>query len=181
MPRAEVISSGGRGEAAPRPSSAPAEELAALPQLSLHELRVRWRKLHRTTPPPHLTRPLLLRMVAYKLQANALGDLDRETARFLDRVAQKLTKGARQKGLVPPVSEKGMLKAGAVLVREHDGALHRVTVLEAGFSWQDRTYRSLSEVARAITGTNWNGPRFFGLRDGPKTTRTSSAPEEAHP
>jgi hypothetical protein len=56
-------------------------------------------------------------------------------------------------------------------MREHAGTLHRVVVLEDGFSWKGATYRSLSEVARAITGTNWNGPRFFGLRDRPQPAR----------
>jgi hypothetical protein len=63
------------------------------------------------------------------------------------------------------------LKPGALLVREHAGVQHRVTVVEAGFAWNGATYKSLSEIARAITGTNWNGPRFFGLRDRTSTRR----------
>ena len=67
----------------------------------------------------------------------------------------------------PPVSDARPLKIGAEFVREHDGVLHRVRVVEGGYAWSGTTYRSLSEAARAITGTRWNGPRFFGLRDRP--------------
>jgi hypothetical protein len=139
--------------------------LATLATLDLHGLRVRWRKLFRKEAPAHLTRALLLRILAYRIQANAFGDLDRETARFLDRIARQRRAG--DKSPVLPVAETRTLKAGAQLVREHDGVLHRVTVVEGGYAWSGTTYRSLSEVARAITGTRWNGPRFFGLRDRP--------------
>jgi Protein of unknown function (DUF2924) len=72
---------------------------------------------------------------------------------------------------IPPLPERRSLKPGTELVREHAGALHRVVVLADGFAWNGARYRSLSEVARAITGTNWNGPRFFGLRDKAKPAR----------
>ena len=65
---------------------------------------------------------------------------------------------------VPPVPDRRGLKPGTILVREHAGVLHRVVVMENGFAWEGKTFRSLSEAAQAITGTNWNGPRFFGLR-----------------
>jgi hypothetical protein len=177
---APAQANGAGGGAAPA-ASALTQELLSLKQLDLDELRVRWRKLYRATPPAHLTRPLLLRMVAYKIQANAFGDLDRETARFLDRIAQQLRKGNSQKGIVPPVSEKGLLKPGTVLVREHAGVLHKVTVLECGFSWKGGSYKSLSEAARAITGTTWNGPRFFGLREDEKPPRPGDKSVEARP
>lgn len=141
-------------------------QVAALAGLDLHELRVRWRKMFRSTAPEHLPRYLLLRILAYKLQAKLLGDLDPGTLRFLRTISQR---GGRGKGraAVPPVPEVRSLKSGTVLVREHGGTLHRVTVVDGGFHWGEGTYASLSEVARAITGTRWNGPRFFGLRDGP--------------
>ncbi len=142
-----------------------AAEIAALGELGIDDLRVRWRKLFRKTAPAHLPRSLLLRMVAYRIQADVFGDLDRETVRFLDRIAKQRRPGA--KCPVPPVSEARTLKIGAELVRDHDGMLHRVRVVEGGYAWSGTTYRSLSEVARAITGTRWNGPRFFGLRDRP--------------
>jgi len=150
------------------------QELASLPGLSLDELRVRWRKLFRSTAPAHLPKFLLVRIVAYKLQAQANSDLDRETVRLLARIARE-QKRAAKKGIVPPISERGRLKPGTLLIREHGGVLHKVTVVEGGFSWGETTYGSLSEVARAITGTNWNGPRFFGLRDTPITARLAKA------
>ncbi|MCO5091731.1 DUF2924 domain-containing protein [Bosea sp. (in: a-proteobacteria)] len=140
-------------------------QLAALTSSDLHQLRVQWRKLMRNEAPAHLTRSLLLRILAYKVQELAYGGLDRESVRYLDRIAERLAAG--DPNPVPPVPDprRGRLRPGTLLEREHGGTLHRVSVIEAGFSWQGRTYQSLSEVARAITGTNWNGPRFFGLRD----------------
>ena len=147
--------------------------LAALEGLDVHALRVRWRKVFRTIAPAHLPRSLLLRIIAYKIQANAFGDLDRETARYLDGIARDYEKrrcaGERRSHKdpppIPPVLDRHSLKPGTILAREHGGVLHRVIVGEGAFSWNDASYKSLSEVARAITGTNWNGPRFFGLRD----------------
>jgi hypothetical protein len=158
-----------------------AADVARLGDLDLHELRVRWRKLFRKEAPPHLSRFLLHRMLAYRIQANAYGDLDRETIRFLDRIAKQRAKGT--KSLIPPVEDTraGRLKAGTVLVREHDGALHQVTVVQDGFAWNGIIYDSLSAVARAITGTNWNGPRFFGLRDRKRPQTPQSARAEARP
>ncbi len=157
------------------------EEVAALAALDLDALRGRWRKAFRAPAPAHLPRYLLLRIIAYRVQANALGDLDRETVRFLDAVAQDWQKrraagntNSKRPPPIPPVPDKRSLKPGTILAREHEGELHRVMVLDQGFAWNGATYRSLSEVARAITGTNWNGPRFFGLRD--KAKPSSLAP-----
>lgn len=149
-----------------------AAELEALKQLDLHELRVRWRKLCRGPVPNHISRPLLLRIVAYKLQAWVHGDLDAETARYLKEItkarAKRLRAGekrkAKQPSSVPPVPPSLGFKAGTLIGREFNGAMHRVTIVEDGFSWNGETYKSLSEIARIITGTRWNGPRFFGLR-----------------
>ena len=105
----------------------------------------------------HLSRALLHRVLAYRVQADALGDLDRETARALDRLWVD-TDGA------VAMPERPGTKPGTLLVREWEGTLQRVMVLERGFAWNGQTYDSLSGVARAITGTAWNGPRFFGLR-----------------
>jgi hypothetical protein len=173
--------------AAPPTSDAPdvSAQIAALGDLDLHGLRLRWRKLFRKPAPPHLPRYLLLRIIAYRIQANAFGDLDRETVRFLDRIAReretRRAKGELRRNKapppIPPVPEKRSLKLGTILVREHEGVLHRVIVVDGGFAWNETTYRSLSEVARAITGTNWNGPRFFGLRDKSKLARVTPHPE----
>ena len=147
-------------------------EIAGLKELDLEGLRKRWRKLFRAAAPPHLPKYLLFRVLAYRIQANALGDLDRESVRFLDALARESELRRAQPGYrrskapppVPPVPDRRGLKPGTILVREHAGLLHRVMTMEAGFAWNGVTYRSLSEVAQAITGTNWNGPRFFGLR-----------------
>ena len=158
---------------APDPAPDPSRDLALLNGLDIHELRSCWRQCLRTTPPQNLTRPLLLRLLAYRMQARMFGDLDPATAKFLDRIARD---NARRRDAadrpkpkavppVPPVPKDRSLKPGTLLVREHAGVLHRVMVMADGFAWNGVTYASLSEVARAITGTRWNGPRFFGLRD----------------
>lgn len=165
------------------------DELSRLAGCNLDDLRVRYRQLARKGAPSHLPRWLLLRMVAYRLQANVLGDLDAETARYLDRVAkdQARTKaeraaegGAKSTAkrtasatiTIAPVPNR--LRPGTQLVREFNGDLHRVIVLETGFSWGGRAFSSLSEVARAITGTSWNGPAFFGLRPRNSTKQSAS-------
>jgi hypothetical protein len=145
-------------------------EIAGLKELDLKGLRVRWRRLFRAAPPPHLPKYLLFRVLAYRIQANALGDLDRESVRYLDAVARESEQRRAKAGYrrspppVPPVPDRRGLKPGTILVREHGGVLHRVVVMENGFAWEGKSFRSLSEAAQAITGTNWNGPRFFGLR-----------------
>ena len=137
------------------------DEIAHLRDLDLRGLRARWHSVFRRKAPDHLPRHLLYRMIAYRLQAERLGDLDRDTQRFLDRVAARtrngdelLAKGDRRPGLQP----------GTILVREWDGKSQRVVVLDQGYAWNGTTYRSLTEIAFAITGTRWSGPRFFGLR-----------------
>lgn len=148
------------------------QQLAELSALDLQDLRACWRKLLRTQP-PQLSRPLLLRLLAYRLQARAYGDLDRETVRYLNRTARESAKRKAEHGRqnvkapppILPVPTKSKLKSGTLLAREFNGTMHRVTVTQEGFAWQGSTYSSLSEIARLITGTRWNGPRFFGLRD----------------
>jgi hypothetical protein len=122
--------------------------------LGIDALRRRWRLMFEKTPPAGLTKDIMARMIAYRIQEEAFGGLDRETARLLDRLAR----GEK------PNELNRRLKAGTVLVREYQGERHTVTVVPDGFVWQDTTYSSLSTIARAITGTAWNGPRFFGLR-----------------
>lgn len=138
------------------------ESIAELKQLSLEGLRLRWRTTFAKTTPMNLPRHLLIYMIAYRLQADLHGDLGKDQKRYLDTVG-------KMAGLDPSaeISNRGAdrkpFKTGTLLVREHDGVQHRVTVTPEGFLWGDRTYASLSAVARAITGTNWNGRRFFGL------------------
>jgi Protein of unknown function (DUF2924) len=142
-------------------------EIARLGDLDLPGLRARWRTMFRRTAPDHLPRRLLFRVLAYRLQTERFGDLDRDTQRFLDRVASGAQAGGEIKTMDRHPSRNG-LQPGTILNREWNGALQRVMVLDQGFAWNGATYRSLTEVAFAITGTRWSGPRFFGLRDRPQ-------------
>ncbi|GJD66814.1 DUF2924 domain-containing protein [Methylobacterium frigidaeris] len=137
-------------------------EIARLRGLDLPGLQARWKALTGRKAPPHLSKHLLLRMLAYRVQADAWGDLDKATIRFLERLAA----GGWAADAPVPLPARRALSPGTLLRREWQGVLHQVEVGEGGFSWNGATYRSLSEVARAITGTRWNGPRFFGLREG---------------
>ncbi len=147
-------------------------EIAALTYLSTADLRTKWRKLFRSNAPTHLPRYLLLSVVVYRIQANALGDLDSASIRYLDQIADdrksRIASKPKAPPPIPPVPQNRSLKPGTIVAREHEGKMHKVIVLENGYSWNEKTYRSLSEAAFAITGTKWNGPRFFGLRDGPQ-------------
>jgi hypothetical protein len=140
-------------------------EIARLRDLDLGELRARWQTIFRKQPPTTLPRHLLLAMVTYRLQAEVLGDLDAETLRLLKKidVAPSRTEVASLTKLL--AQRQRELSPGTILVREWNGQPHRVTVVEQGFAWQGATYDSLSKIAQAITGTKWNGPRFFGLRN----------------
>jgi hypothetical protein len=135
------------------------DEIARLRGLDRAGLQARWRTMFGRRPPAQLPRHLLLRVIAYRLQADVHGDLDAASSRYLHRLARA---GAGSSG---PIPEPSSVRPGAVLVREWDGVLHRVMALDEGFAWDGTTYRSLSQVARAITGTRWSGPRFFGLRE----------------
>src|SRR5829696_1077153 len=138
------------------------DEIAHLRDLDLDALRARWRSLTGRAAPAHLPKALLLGVLAYRVQAAALGDLDRATVRLLKRIASE---GRSSKRVAVPVPDRVGLRPGTVLVREWEGTPQRVMVMTDGYAWDGTTYQSLSQVARAITGTRWNGPRFFGLRD----------------
>ena len=123
-----------------------------------------------------------MRLLAYRLQAKAFGDLAPEAVKVLDQVgrdnARRRTAAIKPMPkavpLIPPVPPNRGLKPGTLLVREHGGVMHRVMVMADGFAWNGTTYSNLSAIAVAITGTRWNGPRFFGLRD--KVPAAGSAP-----
>ena len=150
----------------PVPDREPLEiEIARLRGLDIGDLRARWHMTFRRPTPPHLPRHLLFRVLAYRLQADRLGDLDRESQRLLDSSDSPEKAGQRAVELGRRTAE---LKPGTVLGREWNGRVNRVAVLADGFAWNGKTYPSMSNVALAITGTRWNGPRFFGLRE--KTT-----------
>ena len=145
----------------PNPAAIEAE-IAHLRSLALDALRRHWRVTFGRTPPVDLSKDLLGRMIAYRLQERAFGGLDRESLRFLHGLARH--------GGSPP----RRLKPGTVLVRDYQGQRHTVTVVSDGFDWQGATYPSLSAIARAITGTAWSGPRFFALAQRNGTTPTRS-------
>ena len=133
--------------------------------LDVRGLRARWQSVFQRPAPHHLPRHLLFAVVAFRIQADRLGDLDHETRKLLDRT------NANESGLAMADRLKSLdrkrtdLRPGTLLVREWDRKSHRVMVLADGFAWNGQTYDSLTKVAFAITGTRWNGPRFFGLRD----------------
>jgi hypothetical protein len=153
-----------------------ARELAGLVELDLETLRRRWWRLNGRSAPEHISKQLLIRLIAYRIQADAFDDLDGQSIKLLRRIAEQQTKGEAGNG-VPTleslnVSSRGAksLAPGTVIGREHGGTMHHVMVLAGGFAWNGAIYRSLSEVAFAITGTRWNGPRFFGLRTSGKAS-----------
>ena len=145
------------------------EALSRLPELGLGELRQQWRILYKAEASPHLSRELLVRAVAYRMQEVALGGLRPQRQRQLRQFAQQLNES--QEGQIRPRPE---LKPGTRLVREWQGRTYEVLVLDDGFSWQGTHHRSLSAIARKITGTAWSGPLFFGLKRNRLATRRSS-------
>jgi Protein of unknown function (DUF2924) len=133
-------------------------QVAALPTMPTPKLKTLWRELTGTEPPPY-NRTFLVKRLAYRLQELAFGGLSVQAERRLDDLVDELDgkKKPKAKDMSAPVS-------GTKLIREWQGVLHEVTALAEGFEYQGRRYQSLSAVARAITGTRWNGPLFFGLR-----------------
>ena len=143
-------------------------EIARLRGLDVGELRARWHTMFRRVAPPHLPRHLLFRILAYRLQADQFGDLDADIRRVLDRMGFEAADGFGR--LVADLNRsRTELRPGTLLTREWGGHLQQVIVLPDGFTWNGKAYRSLSKVAFAITGSRWNGPRFFGLRDRPSS------------
>ena len=135
-------------------------ELARLDSLTILELRQEWRRLHQTPPPMRLSRDILLRGIAYKLQERVLGGLSKSTLRKLQGSGSDSSSSITKRR--PRVS----FKPGTRLVREWHGVTHTVVILADGVEWRGQRYRSLSVVAREITGAHWSGPRFFGLKAG---------------
>jgi hypothetical protein len=128
-------------------------EIDRIRSLGLDELRALWRTTLRSSPPTAFTKDLIARFICWHIQEQAHGGLDGNTAKLLDGLAR---------GDKPKADRR--LKPGTVLVREYQGDRHTVTVVPGGYAWRDATYASLSAIACNITGTAWNGPRFFGLR-----------------
>jgi hypothetical protein len=152
------------------------EKIAALQEMSPAALRAEWRKVYRM-PAPDLSRDLLARGIAYRLQEKESGGLSASVERRLFALADEARTG---KAAPPPVST--ILRPGMQLVRSWNGQTHCVVVTEGGFLWNGASHGSLSSIAQAITGTKWSGPRFFGLRGkdgvtvtGEKTRAATSA------
>jgi len=126
--------------------------LAGLKRASRHRLAEHWAEYFGAAPPPRTSRSLMIRAVAYKMQERALGGLSAATRRLLS-------------GQEPaPVRRRRTLSPGTVLIREWHGIGHQVTIIDKGVLYRGEPYRSLSEIARRITGARWSGPRFFGVK-----------------
>jgi hypothetical protein len=137
-------------------------ELVGLATMSIDDLRSRWRVQTGKPAPVDFSKDLIARALAYRLQEQQLGGLDERDRRAM-AVAARADAGAIQH-----------LKVGSVIVREYQGVLHEVMVVPGGLCWRGRTYTSLSAIAALITGTRWNGPRFFGLRRGRDATAVAA-------
>ena len=132
-----------------------------LADLDADQLRLQWRNHLGGTAPAHLPRWLLLRVLAYRLQAATLGDLNKATARSIHASqGGAIEFGSPFKARSPRMRDGTGLNPGALLVRQWKGKLEKVMVLDKGFAWNGQTFGSLSQVAKAITGTSWNGHRF---------------------
>ena len=141
-------------------------EINRMRSLGVDALRSLWRTTFRSSPPQGFSKDLIARFLCWHIQEQAFGGLDPKTAKNLGRLAQ----GDRSRGDHPR-----RLKPGTVLLREYQGERYTVTVVANGYVWHEATYASLSTIARAITGTAWNGPRFFGLRIDKGTTVSRDA------
>ena len=150
--------SGKRNNRPGKPGATEADgEIAGLLNRSTHDLRLGWRKLHRSGPPLGLSRDLMIRTFANRLQERVHGGPSLALRRRLQSLADGLEKGAVSfdPGIV--------LKTGTTLVRQWRGHTHTVLVREGGFEYEGRRYRSLTVIAEQITGAHWSGPRFFGV------------------
>ncbi len=135
-----------------------ATQLASLPSLDRPTLKEYWRHLYGVAVPINASRAFLTYAIAYRLQEKVLGGLKPSTRRFLTKAAEDASAG-KQVAMPSPT-----LKPGTRLIREWHGNTYEVSVLEDGFLFQGKQYRSLSKITRIITGVEWSGPQFFGIR-----------------
>src|ERR1700686_2321075 len=158
--------------APPKPVDPAVEaELDRLAGMPIAQLRARYREVFRSDPPKAFGPDLLRRSIAHRIQEKAYGGLSRSAQRLLDQMMKAYAAKPNGQILLPR-----RIKPGSVLVREWKGKSHRVMVLADGFAYDGETYTNLSEIAVLITGTRWNGPRFFGLR-----TKTQEGGESVPP
>src|SRR6266576_731416 len=146
-------------------------EIGRLPALSLLELRNRWKTLFGHSAPKSLRRSFLARAVAYQMQVEAYGGLSVATKRRLREIVNAVRNGDASAAL-----GSNRIKAGTQMIRQWQNTTHKVTALNEGFEWDGRTYKSLSAVANAITGTNWNGFAFFGIKRAPSSNKNAAGP-----
>ena len=137
-------------------------DVASLPALDTAALRQRWKALFGADPSPHFGRSVLVRAISYRIQERVFGGLKPATQRVLDRIAEGRLENALKR------TPNQSASAGTVLIRRWRGVTHRVIVVDHGVVYRERRYKSLSEVARVITGARWSGPLFFGLKHRPK-------------
>lgn len=165
--------------------SAVAVDLATLAGLETDVLHVRWAELFGATPINRMSRELLIRGIAYRLQEEAEGGLAKKRLRQLDRLEKEFASSGKVR-----IDSARDLRSGTRIVREWQGRVHEVIVLDDGYLWRGMRYRSLSEIARLITGTRWSGPRFFGTlarkdkpadHSAPSAVDTPRAAASAHP
>jgi hypothetical protein len=156
----DVVMNGGRPH---RAAAELSDKLAGLPGLDTADLRREWRRLYRSHPPRRIRRDLMVLAIAWKLQERVYGGLTAAQRRKLAGLAEELRTNGDLSG-----SPAIRVKPGMRLMREWRGKTHDVLVLEEGFEWNGERRRSLSAIAREITGTQWSGPRFFGLQRKPK-------------
>jgi hypothetical protein len=135
-----------------------AAEILSLSKLDIDRLRERWKAIYGKPPSREIGRSFLNRAISYRLQERAYGGLKPSTCRLLARAVEGSATGSSKR------HQTRMAQSGTILIREWQGTAHRVTMLVDGVSFNGKRYRSLSEVAREITGSRWSGPRFFGLR-----------------
>jgi hypothetical protein len=146
-------------------------EIGQLPNLSLLELRHRWKKLFGHPAPKSLRRNFLARAVAYQMQVEAYGGLSAAAKRRLREIANAVRNGDAN-----AIPGSNRIKPGTQMIRQWQNATHTVTALADGFEWNGRTYKSLSAVANAISGTKWNGFAFFGIKRAPSGNKNASGP-----
>lgn len=138
-------------------------EIATLPEMNIAQLRAKWRQNLKEPPPLHVRKQLFVPILAYELQEKAYGGLKPEIRRQLEKIAARYRREADTKDV--PFREPRRIKPGTRMLRDWNGKTHQVTVVENGFEYGGERYKSLSVIARKITGTRWSGPLFFGLKD----------------
>lgn len=137
-------------------------EIAALPKMNIAQLRAKWRSSLKQAPPLHVRKQLFVPILAYKLQEHASGGLKPEIRRRLEKLAASYRRDPNKEAT--PLAIPRRIKPGTRLLRQWNGKTHQVTVIEDGFEYEGERYKSLSVIARLITGTRWSGPLFFGLK-----------------